>query len=303
MHALRFRVGCGFWVFLAVLAGVRAETLTVATYNIENYGAADRMTDAGYRREYPKSEDAKASLRAVIRGLDADVLVLQEMGPQPYLDELRRDLKGEGVEYPHAAVLDGPDAERQLAVLSRRPLTAVVPHRTVTFSYFGAQETVKRGVLEVRFATAAGEVTLWAVHLKSRYTDRKDDPESAIRRRGEATAIRAMILERFPQPATERFLILGDFNDDKISAAVRRLSHRGATAIAALLPAVDSHGTVWTYYYRKHDSYARVDHVMVSPGLRAAVEGGGARIYDGPGVGGASDHRPVIVTLKMEESR
>ncbi|MEO5961227.1 MAG: hypothetical protein ABIR80_19130, partial [Opitutaceae bacterium] len=91
-----------------------AETLTIATYNIENYGPADRMTEAGYRKDYPKPEAEKRALRVVIRGLDADVLVLQEMGGQPYLDELRRDLKNEGLDYPHAALATAADADRHV---------------------------------------------------------------------------------------------------------------------------------------------------------------------------------------------
>ena len=60
----------------------RAETLTVATYNVENYVAADRMTETGYRKDYPKPELEKRALRRVIRALAADVVVLQEMGPR-----------------------------------------------------------------------------------------------------------------------------------------------------------------------------------------------------------------------------
>src|SRR5882762_1999304 len=101
---------------------VRAETLTVATYNIENYGPADRMTEAGYRKNYPKPEAEKRALRAVIRGLNADVLLLQEMGPQVYLDELRRDLKSEGVDYPVGLLLESADADRHIALLSKRAL-------------------------------------------------------------------------------------------------------------------------------------------------------------------------------------
>src|SRR3954464_10987169 len=90
-------------IFLVCVA-VEAETLTIATYNIENYGPADRMTEAGYRKDYPKPEAEKRALRTVIRGLGADVLVLQEMGGQPYLDELQRDLKTAGCDYPFAAL-------------------------------------------------------------------------------------------------------------------------------------------------------------------------------------------------------
>src|SRR3954462_10596084 len=99
------------WLILArwVAAAVGAETITVATYNIENYGPADRMTEAGFRQNYPKPEAEKASLRRVIRGLNADVLVLQEMGAAPYLEELRRDLKAGGLAYGYWAVASAAD--------------------------------------------------------------------------------------------------------------------------------------------------------------------------------------------------
>src|SRR5262245_3168459 len=104
------------------LGFAQAETLTIATYNLENYGPADRMTEAGFRKDYPKPEIEKRALRTVIRGLGADVLVVQEMGTKPHLDELRRDLKSEGCDYPFAELAFASDADRHLAVLSKRPL-------------------------------------------------------------------------------------------------------------------------------------------------------------------------------------
>jgi len=293
------RILRGGLLFAAVLAAARAERLTIATYNVENYTAADRLTEAGYRKAYPKPEAEKAALRRVLRALEADVLVLQEVGPRPYLDELQRDLRGAGADYPHAALIDGADADRHVAVLSRQPFTAVVPHADLDFAYFGVREPVKRGLIEVRVATAAGELALFGLHLKSRYTERADDPGSALRRAGEATAIRDRILERFPDPARARFLILGDCNDTPRSAAVRRFVKRGETAVATPLPAADARGETWTYAFRRDDSYARVDYVFVSAGLAAAVVGGTARIYDGDGTREASDHRPVVVTLLL----
>jgi endonuclease/exonuclease/phosphatase family metal-dependent hydrolase len=284
---------------LAVASALRGETLTVATYNVENYVAANRMTEAGYRKDYPKPEVQKAALRAVIRGLDADVLVLQEMGGPAYFEEFRRDLALEGIVYPHAELVVANDPDRHLAVLSRWAFAAVRLHTTLEFSYFGATEKVKRGMLEVRLATAAGEVTLFGLHLKSRYTDREDDPRSAIRRLGEATAIRDEVLRRFPEPALARFAIVGDFNDDRASRTLRRIATRGKTKVAKLLSIADSRGETWTHAYRKEDSYSRVDHVLVSAALRAAVRGGAGRIYDGEGAREASDHRPVVVTFEF----
>ena len=286
-------------ILLALAAALQAETLTVATYNVENYGSANRMTEAGYRKDYPKPEVEKQALRAVIRGLDADVLVLQEVGGQAYLDELRRDLENEGMDYPQASLLEGNDPDRHVAVLSRRPFKAVMPHTALEFSYFGGKELVKRGLLEVTFATATGDLTLFGLHLKSRFTDRPDDPLSAVRRAGEATAIRDAVLARFPDPTDARFLILGDCNDGKTGKAVQRLLRRGKTEVAKLLPAADARGETWTHAYRKEETYSRVDHILVSPGLSASVRGGVAHIYGAAEAMGASDHRPVVVTLEL----
>jgi endonuclease/exonuclease/phosphatase family metal-dependent hydrolase len=289
----------GLGLGLALAGAAPGGSLTFATYNVENYGPADRVTEAGYRKAYPKPEAEKAALRRAIGALQADVLVLQEMGPRPYLEELRRDLRTEGCDYPHAAVADAADADRRVAVLSRRPLRAVRTHTDLRFAYFGAREPVKRGLLEATVETPAGELTLFAVHLKSRFTERPDDPLSGLRRAGEATAVRDRILQRFPEPATARFVILGDCNDGRTSRPLAALQRRGRTEIAALLPAKDSRGETWTHAFRREDTYTRVDHILVSPGLRPAVAGGEARIYDGPGATEASDHRPVVVRLEF----
>ena len=287
-------------LLLGTLWGVlRAESLTIATYNVENYCPADRMTAAGFRPGYPKPEAEKRALRDVIRGLKADLLFLQEMGTQFYLDELRRDLKADGIDYPFAVLLEAGDADRHVALLSRRPPQAVVPHQDLKFSYLGGAEPVKRGLLEVTIATAAGNVTLFGLHLKSRFTDRPDDPLSAQRRGGEAAAIRDRVLRRVADPAVTRFLLLGDCNDLPASPAMHRLQRRGKTEVAALLPATDTRGETWTHNYRKADSYSRVDHILVSAALRPAVTGGMAHIYDGPGVREASDHRPVWMVLEL----
>jgi endonuclease/exonuclease/phosphatase family metal-dependent hydrolase len=290
-------VGFAWWV-IGWLA-LQAETLTLATYNLENYGSADRMTAAGYRPDYPKPEAEKRALRVVVRGLNADVLVVQEMGSMAHLEEFRRDLRADGFAYPHFAVAEAADTERRVAILSRRPLRAVTTHTDLSFSYFGAKEVVKRGLLEASFATSAGEITVFAIHLKSRFTERPDDPLSAARRAGEATAIRDRVLRRFPDPTAARFVILGDCNDGRTSRTLAFLQKRGKTEITRLLPAADSRGEVWTHAFRREDSYSRVDQILVSPGLMEFVDASRAHIYDGDGVREASDHRPVYVWLRL----
>ena len=190
---------------------------------MENYGSVGRMTEGGYRTDYPKPEKEKSALRGVIRAVGADVLVLQEMGDAPYLEELAVDLRAEGLDYPHRVLLDGPDGERHVAVLSRRPLQRVVRHANLSFAYLGASESVKRGLLEVAVAADGGDVTLFAVPLKSRLTEVASDPNAEARRAAESGVVRDRILQRFPSPVAARYVIAGDFNDGPASRTLERM--------------------------------------------------------------------------------
>ena len=290
------------WLVLLAFGGLvplRSETLTLATYNIENYCAADRMTDEGFRADYPKPEAEKRALRAVIRRLGADLLALQEIGPPPYLDELRRDLAGEGMNYPYAVLVEAQDGARHVGLLSKRPLKSVVRHTDLDFAYLGAREKVKRGLLEAVIATPAGDLTLFVVHLKSRIAERIDDPLAAVRRAAEASAVRDCILRRFPDPAKACFVLLGDCNDGRASRTLQHLEKRGDTVVAERLPAADGRGETWTEDFRRQDTYTQLDHILVSPALWGAVRDRRAVILDGADVDAASDHRPLVVALTV----
>ncbi len=301
IRALVFFVAINFWAFGSTL--VASAALTIATYNVENYLVADRMVEGVYRDAYPKPEHEKMALRQVIKTLAPDILALQEMGTQLYLDELLRDLKKDGVDYPHVNLLDGPDPDRHVAVLSKVPFKKITPHATVPVLVMGKKDNVKRGVLEVRFATSEGELTLFVIHLKSRRTEQKEDVEGVKRRQEEAEAVRDLILKRFPDPAKGRFILCGDWNDTRNSKPVLSLQKRGQTKLGEILRATDSRGEVWTHSYYKEDSYSRIDYFLLSADLQPLVLGGRGQVYDGPGVAEASDHRPVVVTLNLDVVR
>jgi endonuclease/exonuclease/phosphatase family metal-dependent hydrolase len=226
------------------------------------------------------------------------VIALEEMGTLPYLKELQRDLAREGLDYPFAEIVDGADADRHVAVLSRRELRAIKKHTDLKFDYFKTQETVKRGMLEVSFALGKNTVTLFIVHLKSRFTDRSDDQSSALRRAKEATAVRDRVLAEFPDPSNARYLLVGDCNDVPKSRPLQALSRRGQTTIFEMVPASDSRGENWTHWYRKEESYSRIDYLLVSPALKPWVVEGRGQVIDLPETLIASDHRPVVITLE-----
>ena len=296
------------WVAILGCCGAAraAEVLTLATYNLANYTLADRRMAEGFRPDYPKPETEKAALRRVIAALDADVIAFQEIGGPAYLAELRRDLASEGVSYPFGEAPVGPDEARGLAVLSRVPLGRVTLHGDLTVKRRGgpADEAVKRGLLEVEVPTSGGAVTIFVVHLKSRLTETREDPGAEDHRVAEAQAVRDRVLERFPEPATARFVIVGDFNDTPGSRALNAMQARGKTAIATWVDAADERSQRWTHAYERIAVYSRFDQVLVSEGLRRGDSARArARIVGEPweAVRTASDHRPVLLTLRVVE--
>lgn len=280
-----------------------ADPVVVATYNVENYGPLDRRVESTFRPGYPKPESEKQALRTAIEAIKADVLALQEMGGPAYLDELRHDLKAEGIDYPYSAIVEAEDAARHIALLSRLPLKAIIRHADIEYAYLGKTARVKRGLLEAVVSGPGGDFTVFVLHLKSRLTDRPDDPGAQIQRLGEAMAVRTLIRKRFPKSSQARFIILGDFNDGQNSPTLKRLEKIGAEAIADCLPAADTRGETWTELYRGGGAYTEIDHILVSPALHSAVAGGAASIYDGPETVSASDHRPVFARLSIFAAR
>ena len=288
---------------LLCLHSASAEPIRLATYNLNNYLVMDRHVGAVWRPSYPKPEGEKAIIREVIKESLPDVLAVQEMGTLPFLEELRADLAQAGVHYPYAIHLKAADEVRHLAVLSKLPPVEVVKHQDLDFKYQDSRELVKRGMLEVSFERSDGRVfKLFVVHLKSRWTDLKADPESQQRRTREAEACRNRIIERTYDMGVTDFLIAGDFNDHPGSGTLRRFHQRGRLNIGALVPASDSRGEQWTYFYHKQVVYSLVDGFVVSGTLSPQVEAGDGHIVDIPSALIGSDHRMVYLDLIDSEA-
>ncbi len=275
------------------------ERIRVATYNLENYNLTDRLVNGVYRFDYPKPESEKHALRRIITEIRPDVLAVQEIGPMPFLLELQRDLRREGIDYRHAALLEDADPVRKVAVLSRIPFREVKRHTDMSFLYFEDREMVRRGLLEVRFDTAGIEWALFTLHLKSKWTERPDDPRATRRRIAEAHTVRNRIRASFPETEGHAFLVAGDFNDTRGTAAVRRFLEVGGRPITAIVPAVDSRGETWTQFWEREEVYSRVDFILASPAMRPIIVPGSGRVVDLPQWREASDHRMVYVDLEF----
>ncbi len=297
---IKFIISGAALFFLSVLT-LEATVLRVATLNLYNYLITNRMVGKVYREDYPKPEDEKKALSEVVIKTGPHILAVQEMGSEPYLLEFQRDLRSEGLDYPYIILMEAADEERHTAVLSKLPFEQVILYDELEFKYFDEKIRVKRGLLAINFYVNGLRWTLFNLHLKSRYTVRHDDQEAKIQRLNEAVAIRNNIKTAYLLNANLHYLIVGDLNDTIGSKTLRRLLKSGSNTISHAIPAADSRGETWTYYYKKEDVYSRFDYVLASPAMMPYIENARGKIVDWPEMKIASDHRLVYVDIAIPE--
>ena len=288
------------WLAFPLFAS--AEAVRVATFNLQNYLIMDRMVDGKWKRDYPKPEKEKRALRSILKKIDADVVAFQEMGERPFLNELWMDLNvTKGPIYPHAIWMPAgdPDEVRHLALFSKIPFSSVRMHHDISFPYFGARKTPDRGVLEVEFESNGTKWKLINLHLKSKWTERADDPEAGIRREREARAIRDYLRKTNPLESMPHYLVVGDFNDHRNSAPLRRFLQVNDTVLTSMVPCEDSRGHRWTQHWAKADSYSRFDYILATPPMLSRLVLGSAKIVDGPDSALASDHRMIFADFRF----
>ena len=152
-----------------------AESLRIATYNVENY------LDHPSGTRPAKSAAAKAKVCEGILALKPDVLALQEIGGTNALFELQSSLKSAGLDLPHWEYVEAFDTNIHVAVLSRFPFAARHPHANDSFLLGSRAFRVKRGFAQLEIQAAPDfTFTLIAAHLKSKVPTPEAD-ESDLR--------------------------------------------------------------------------------------------------------------------------
>lgn len=121
---------------------------------------------------------------------------------------------------------------------------------------------------------------------------------STLRRTLEGRAVRDKIIKVYPNLERERYLIVGDLNDSPISGALRALKKRGDRILSIPIECADPSGARWTHYYKKEDSYTRIDYFLRSPGWKEASSVVG-QIFSRQDYYEGSDHRMVWIDLPV----
>jgi len=284
-----------------------AGTLRIATYNVESY--LDQPTET---RHVVKSSEAKAKVRESIRAMNPDVLALEEMGGTGALLELRASLKADGQDFPFWEHIQSFDTNIHVVVLSKFPIVARQPHTNEFFLLDGKRFQVKRGFAEVDIQAATNfTFTLIAAHLKSHLIT--PDADEAEERLGEAKVLRGLIDARLAKNPEAKLVVLGDFNDEKDSAALKQIIGHGKFKLTDTRPAerngdttpgeppyFEPRNVAWTYFYGKNDTYARIDYILLSPTLKKFWRADETYIPTIPNWGVGSDHRPIVATFMTD---
>ena len=305
-HSFRFILSL---LALSCSPALAADTVRVATYNVENY-----LDQPAESRPQPKSAAARAKVRESIRALNPDVLALEEMGQQSALMELRSSLKAEGLDFPWWELVSGEDTNVHVAVLSKLPIIARRSHTNEVFLLDGRRFRVSRGFAELDIHAAPDfTFTLIAAHLKSRRP--VPEADEAEERFQEAKIFRGIIDRRLARQPDAPLVVLGDFNDVKDSGAIKEIIGRGRLRLTDTRPAerngdhapaantfYDPRAVTWTDYYGKEDVYSRMDYILLSPALARAWDRNGTYVLTLPDWGVASDHRPIVATFKVENN-
>ncbi len=297
---IRFAVAAGVLAGLLVLsAGAAPREIVVCQYNVQNYVGEDQ-TLGNTRRAKPKSENEIAALIRVITEINPDILGICEMGsPERFADFCER-LKAAGLGYVDSEYVNGPDADRHLALVSRFPIVARQSRTDVPFSIGGLPEKVRRGFLDVTIQVNPGyALRLVGVHLKSKLAAPED---ATLIRRHESMLLRAHLDGILAADPRTNLLCYGDFNDLKNEAALNEVSGvRGSPNYMAELLTKDRFGDRWTHYWSTADLYSRIDYLFVSRALTREIVREKSSVYRSDFWNEASDHRPISTAIIPED--
>jgi len=297
---------------------------TVATFNVFNWGLANRHIDGVFQRDAMKPESEKKAVVNIIKELNADVLVIQEIilnDAQANIKDIRNHIADAGLSYPHYVFSTGEDTRIGLLLLSRLPFIESHILNEDEFSLknsSGARTTlrVSRGIAHAAVEPLPGKrIDILGVHFKSRIAKSEyDDPDTGVRgdlgiRRQEALIARGHALRLLREHPGTRIIILGDFNDhtrhpNEPEGPIEILTRPRDTVLPLhILNITDNVGDLWTHYFAAQATYDRIDMIIVNDPLRREFLPAHSFIYrqkDGlPCWRDASDHRAVRAAFSI----
>jgi len=277
--------------------------ISVLSYNLWNY-----FVEGDYSKRV-KPVDSRDAVAAAIAKSGADIVLVSEIGGANSMDDLKRRLSEHGAEYPFSTFMHGSDLTRALGVFAKfapvevqklDPAYLLRPKKAPKSSKPN-RVPVQRGFLHLVFERDGYRLHIVLAHLKSRIYHSVYSHSDM--RRYEARLLRGVVSDILKKDPAANILVAGDFNDTKDSGAIAAI--RGDTLKESMklvdLRPLDADGCCWTHWWKREDSYGRIDYAFASPKLLPEIEKDKNRIVQMPFSWlKASDHRPIEVFIDTD---
>lgn len=270
----------------------------IASYNVLNLFDDIDNPDKRDEGTPPKDAASQEALADVIESSEADVIALQEVENIEILTEFR-DQNGLKDDYPHLVLVEGNDGRGiDVALLSKHPVTNVVSHKDEVFPIEGQQDRgFLRDLLQADISVPEyGPVRFFLSHFASKRGGKRSD----YMREAEAKAARDIIKRETAEFPSQKYVIMGDFNDTPDSPSVKALTKKDGDGWGLIDAFRDEPDTV-SYPTRERTAkkwgYKRIDHILLSPEMaKDQVE---EQVHKHPSSEQASDHWMVSADFAM----
>jgi endonuclease/exonuclease/phosphatase family metal-dependent hydrolase len=292
-------------LFIATFPSAAAEKkITVMSFNLWNYFVIDGKYSP------IKREKSKAALVEVIKTTDPDIIMISEIGGEPALNDFLAHLKKAGLNYSFGTVMYGADRTRHIGCIAKFAPIFVRKNYDLTYNIKpkSGKELekvyVQRGFLHVLFDIDGYKLNIINAHFKSRLPNPRYNQTDM--RRLEARLLKYYVnalIKKFPKA---NVLVTGDLNDVYSSnplVTLRGVNQKQPKRLYDLKP-VDSGGASWTHWWKKEDSYGRIDYLLASSSLLPEIDFEKTEIYHNPDFWlYASDHRPVMTVINTKDKK
>jgi endonuclease/exonuclease/phosphatase family metal-dependent hydrolase len=291
-----------FFVLAGLTAAAEPESVVFCSYNVKNWLTMDRFDQETKKMltSAPKPEEEKQRVVEILAAIKPQVLGICEIGTAEDLADLQSRLKKAGLDLPHTEMAHGGDDTRRLALLSALPIASRNSQTSLTYQLNGQTLPFQRGILDATVKiNSTLQVRFLGVHLKSKREI--EEADQAQMRRHEARLLRKHMDTIFAAEPKTRLLAYGDFNEHRNEPAIDTImgDRQSDTGMLDVFLR-DKQGEVWTHFWDSADTYSRLDYLFASRLLRPHLDYRRSFIYSSRDFDKASDHRPIVTTIRIE---
>lgn len=228
-------------------------------------------------------------LNDVLRVLDADVMVFQEIETEPLF---KRMIGAFSERYPTQIFAEtGGSASVDVAVISKGTLIETRYHKdTPLYTANNQRTSFARELPEVHVDLDGQRVIIFGAHFVSKRSD------EGPRREAEATEGARLMALRAQEYPEALIFFAGDLNDTPDSVTLSRFFERGVASVAA--------GQSSDYYTHEYlGNYTIIDHILFIRREKMFLDPSNARVFHDDRAAGyaGSDHGAVRATFQIKQ--